>query len=72
MLATGVADVILEERPKLARLRHADRIEQCPLSGVTRKTFAHISSSQFDPLAKLSGTACINQVLIVTVRSSLI
>ena len=24
----------------LARLRHADCIEQCPLSGVTRKTFA--------------------------------
>jgi hypothetical protein len=24
----------------LARLRHADRIEQCPLSGLTRKTFA--------------------------------
>jgi hypothetical protein len=49
MLATGVADVILEERPKLARLRHADRIEQCPLSGVTRKTFATLSSSQFEP-----------------------
>jgi len=29
-------------RQGLARLRHADRIEQCPLSGVTRKTFAHI------------------------------
>jgi hypothetical protein len=25
----------------LAPLRLADRIEQCPLSGVTRKTFAH-------------------------------
>jgi hypothetical protein len=25
----------------LAPLRHADSIEQCPLSGVTRKTFAH-------------------------------
>ena len=25
----------------LAPLRHADCIEQCPLSGVTRKTFAH-------------------------------
>src|SRR6266852_6120523 len=25
----------------MAPLRHADRIEQCPLSGVTRKTFAH-------------------------------
>jgi hypothetical protein len=24
-----------------ARLRHANCIEQCPLSGVTRKTFAH-------------------------------
>jgi len=28
-------------RPQLAPLRHADCIEQCPLSGVTRKTFAH-------------------------------
>ena len=27
--------------PLLARLRHAGCIEQCPLSGVTRKTFAH-------------------------------
>src|SRR3984893_1636045 len=35
----------------LARLRHADCIGQCPLSGVTRKTFAHTSSSQFDPTA---------------------
>jgi hypothetical protein len=26
----------------LALLRHADCIGQCPLSGVTRKTFAHI------------------------------
>src|ERR1700687_1031242 len=26
--------------PRLYRLRHADCIEQCPLSGVTRKTFA--------------------------------
>jgi hypothetical protein len=25
----------------VAPLRHADCIEQCPLSGVTRKTFAH-------------------------------
>jgi hypothetical protein len=25
----------------LARLRHANCIERCPLSGVTRKTFAH-------------------------------
>jgi len=25
----------------LARMRSADRIEQCPLSGVTEKTFAH-------------------------------
>src|ERR1700730_16474373 len=31
--ATGVAF--------LAPLRHADCIEQCPLSGATRKTFAH-------------------------------
>jgi hypothetical protein len=28
-------------RRLMAPLRHADRIEQCPLSGVTRKTFAH-------------------------------
>jgi hypothetical protein len=28
--------------PLLALLRHADCIGQCPLSGVTRKTFAHI------------------------------
>jgi len=27
--------------PPLAPLRHADCIEECPLSGVTRKTFAH-------------------------------
>jgi hypothetical protein len=27
--------------PLLAPLRHADRIEKCPLSGATRKTFAH-------------------------------
>src|SRR5450631_1306808 len=27
--------------PLLARLRHADCIEECPLSGATRKTFAH-------------------------------
>ena len=26
--------------PGLARLRHANSIERCPLSGVTRKTFA--------------------------------
>jgi hypothetical protein len=24
----------------MARLRHADRIGQCPVSGATRKTFA--------------------------------
>jgi hypothetical protein len=29
------------QRLELAPLRHADRIERCPLSGVTRKTFAH-------------------------------
>ena len=29
------------ESPNLAPLRHADCIKQCPLSGVTRKTFAH-------------------------------
>jgi hypothetical protein len=26
--------------PEVARLRHADYVEQCPLSGITRKTFA--------------------------------
>jgi hypothetical protein len=26
----------------LAPLRHADCIGQCPLSGATRKTFAHV------------------------------
>jgi hypothetical protein len=26
---------------ELAPLTRADRIEQCPLSGLTRKTFAH-------------------------------
>jgi hypothetical protein len=26
--------------PLLERLKHSDCIEQCPLSGVTRKTFA--------------------------------
>src|SRR6266446_9053796 len=30
----------VKKSPKLAPLRHADCIEQCPLSGVTRKTFA--------------------------------
>jgi hypothetical protein len=35
-------DVMVEKLiPLLARLRHADCIEQCPLSGVTQKTFAH-------------------------------
>src|SRR5882762_6183648 len=29
----------------LAPLRHADCVEQCPLSGVTRKTFAHTEFS---------------------------
>ena len=28
--------------PELAPLRHADCIGKCPLSGATRKTFAHI------------------------------
>jgi hypothetical protein len=28
--------------PEVARLRHADCIEQCPLSEVTRKTCAHV------------------------------
>jgi hypothetical protein len=28
--------------PPLAPLRHADCIEQCPLSGVTRKTCVHV------------------------------
>ena len=44
----GVRDVVPRcergryiERRLLAPLRHADRIERCPLSGVTRKTFAH-------------------------------
>jgi hypothetical protein len=35
----------------MARLRHADFIEQCPLSGVTRKSLLRLSSSQFDPSA---------------------
>ena len=29
------------ECPHLARLRHANSTERCPLSGVTRNTFAH-------------------------------
>ena len=33
----------------LARLRHADCIERCRLSGVTRKHLLRLSSSQFDP-----------------------
>jgi hypothetical protein len=37
-LAASLADVHL--CPVLARLRHAGRAEQCPLSGVIRKTFA--------------------------------
>jgi hypothetical protein len=32
----------------VAPLRHANRVERCPLSAVTRKTFA-LSFSQFDP-----------------------
>src|SRR5712664_22303 len=35
---------------KLARLRHADCVEQCPSSKAKRrKTYARTSSSQFDP-----------------------
>src|SRR6202171_4704455 len=33
----------------LAHLRHADCIEQCPLSRVTRKNMLILSFSQFDP-----------------------
>ena len=40
----------------LAPLRHTDRIEQYPLSGVTRKTLLALSSSQFDPSATLAGS----------------
>src|SRR6202022_3314908 len=32
-----------------AKLTKADCIERCPLSGVTRKTFAPLSSSEFTP-----------------------
>ena len=36
--------------PSLARLRHADYVEQCPSSGAKRKTYVlALSSSQFDP-----------------------
>jgi hypothetical protein len=38
--AWSVATLPAIKVPLLARLRHADRIEQCPLSGLTRKTFA--------------------------------
>jgi hypothetical protein len=29
------------DRLKLSQMRSADRVEQCPLSGATEKTFAH-------------------------------
>jgi hypothetical protein len=32
-------------------MRSANRIEQCPLSGVTQKTLLTLSSSQYDPKA---------------------
>src|SRR5258708_5578596 len=35
--------------PNLAPLRHADCIEQCPLSGATRKTFARMELFRFGP-----------------------
>ncbi len=34
----------------LARLRHADRTERCPLSGVTRKTSAHAEFVRKPPM----------------------
>src|SRR6202022_141825 len=37
----------------LAPLRHADCIGQCPLSGVTRKTFAHTEFFSVRPLADI-------------------
>ncbi|MGB6396992.1 MAG: hypothetical protein WBF73_15105 [Bradyrhizobium sp.] len=37
------------ERSGSARLRHANCIERCPLSGVTRKTFAQIEFFRLDP-----------------------
>ena len=37
--------------PEVARLRHADCIGQCPLSGAPRKTFAHIELPQHDGTA---------------------
>jgi len=40
MLATGVADVILEERPKLALNRHAAAVVSCLLLGAERTTSA--------------------------------
>jgi hypothetical protein len=41
VLARGDEMIEQERRLRpLAPLRHADCIEQCPLSGVTRKTFA--------------------------------
>src|SRR3981189_3210234 len=41
LLARPCRSALPRERFRsLARLRHADCIEQCPLSGVTRKTFA--------------------------------
>src|SRR5882724_889329 len=39
----------------LAQMRRADCIEQCPLSGVTRKTFAH--SEFFSVLTRMYGPA---------------
>jgi hypothetical protein len=39
--AEDVIDSARIELPQMAPLRHADCIGQCPLSGVTRKSFAH-------------------------------
>ena len=50
--------------PKLAPLRHGDCIERCPLSNVTRKTFAHISS-QFDP----KPTSDLHQIFAVAIAA---
>ena len=41
------------QRPLLALFCRANRAEQCRLSGVDRPTYAHASSSQFDPSAAI-------------------
>jgi hypothetical protein len=42
----------------MARLRHADLVEQCPFAGCTGKHLLRPSSSQFDPFSDLGHFRC--------------